>query len=32
MLVHVGLDTVSLEGKPFAVHVVEGQTVSAGDL
>ena len=32
VLVHIGLDTVSLEGKPFEVHVVEGQTVSAGDL
>ena len=32
VLVHIGLDTVSLEGKPFEVHVAEGQTVSAGDL
>ena len=32
VLVHIGLDTVSLEGKPFEVKVTEGQTVSAGDL
>ena len=32
VLVHIGLDTVSLEGKPFEVKVEEGQTVSAGDL
>ena len=32
VLVHIGLDTVSLEGKPFEVKVSEGQTVAAGDL
>ena len=32
VLVHIGLDTVSLEGKPFTVHVTEGQQVAAGDL
>ena len=32
VLVHIGLDTVSLEGKPFTVKVEEGQTVAAGDL
>lgn len=32
VLVHIGLDTVSLEGKPFTVHVVEGEKVAAGDL
>ena len=32
VLVHIGLDTVSLEGKPFEVKVTEGQTVVAGDL
>ncbi len=32
VLVHIGLDTVSLEGKPFTVHVSEGQKVAAGDL
>lgn len=32
VLVHIGLDTVSLEGKPFTVHVAEGQKVVAGDI
>ena len=32
VLVHIGLDTVSLEGKPFTVHVAEGQKVAPGDL
>ena len=32
VLVHIGLDTVSLEGKPFEVHVSEGQKVAAGEL
>ena len=32
VLVHIGLDTVSLECKPFDVKVTEGQTVAAGDL
>ena len=32
VLVHIGLDTVSLEGKPFTVHVAEGQKVAAGEL
>ena len=32
VLVHIGLDTVSLEGKPFEVKVTEGQTVAAGAL
>ncbi|KEQ33580.1 PTS system, glucose subfamily, IIA component domain protein [Streptococcus mitis] len=32
VLVHIGLDTVSLEGKTFTVHVAEGQKVAAGDL
>lgn len=32
VLVHIGLDTVSLDGKPFEVKVTEGQTVAAGDL
>ena len=32
VLVHTGLATVSLEGKPFDVKVTEGQTVAAGDL
>ena len=32
VLVHIGLDTVSLEGEPFEVHVSEGQKVAAGEL
>lgn len=32
VLVHIGLDTVSLEGKPFTLHVSQGQNVAAGDL
>ncbi len=31
ILIHIGLDTVSLEGKPFTVHVAEGQKVARGD-
>ena len=31
VLVHMGLDTVELEGKPFTVHVTEGQGVEHGD-
>lgn len=31
VLVHIGLDTVSLEGHPFEVHIAEGQKVQAGD-
>lgn len=32
VLVQIGLDTVSIEGRPFDVKVTEGQTVAAGDL
>lgn len=32
VLVHCGLDTVSLDGKGFTVHVQQGQTVKTGDL
>jgi len=32
ILIHVGLDTVELEGKPFTLHVMENQKVKAGDL
>lgn len=32
ILIHVGLDTVSLKGEPFTVHVEAGQAVKAGDL
>jgi glucose-specific phosphotransferase system IIA component len=31
-LVHLGLDTVQLEGVGFTLHVAEGDTVAAGDL
>lgn len=32
VLVHVGLDTVALNGVPFSVKVTEGQRIEAGDL
>ncbi len=32
ILIHVGLETVGLEGKPFTVHVENGQKVKKGDL
>ena len=32
ILIHVGLETVSLEGKPFKVHVKNGDKVKKGDL
>ncbi|RSX54937.1 PTS mannose transporter subunit IIABC [Bifidobacterium dolichotidis] len=31
VLVHVGIDTVKMQGKGFDVHVKEGQRVAAGD-
>ena len=31
VLVHIGLDTVQLEGKGFNVHVKQGDKVKAGD-
>lgn len=32
VLIHCGLDTVSLDGKGFTVHVQQGQSVKKGDL
>ncbi len=32
LLIHVGLDTVNLNGKHFVSHVVDGQKVKEGDL
>lgn len=31
VLVHLGLDTVGLEGRGFTLHVEQGDTVAAGD-
>lgn len=32
ILIHVGLETVSMEGKPFTVHVHDGDKVTKGQL
>lgn len=32
LLIHVGLDTVTLDGKPFTVHVKDGDSFKAGDV
>ena len=32
ILIHVGLDTVKLDGKYFTIHASEGQEVKKGDL
>ncbi|MFE9945083.1 beta-glucoside-specific PTS transporter subunit IIABC [Bacillus velezensis] len=32
VLIHIGLDTVRLDGRHFEVHVKEGDTVAPGDL
>ena len=32
ILIHVGLETVSLEGKPFTIHAANGSKVTKGDL
>lgn len=31
VLIHVGLETVMLDGKPFTLHVKEGEAVTTGD-
>lgn len=32
ILIHIGLDTVKLEGRHFTIHAAEGQEVKKGDL
>ena len=32
ILIHIGLETVSLEGKPFTVHIANGDKVKKGQL
>ena len=32
ILIHIGLDTVSLNGEPFTIHVEADQKVKKGDL
>ncbi|MFP7478285.1 beta-glucoside-specific PTS transporter subunit IIABC [Terribacillus saccharophilus] len=32
VLIHVGLDTVKLDGSPFTLHVKEGDSVKKGDI
>ena len=32
LLLHIGIDTVNLEGKPFAAHVAVGDKVTVGQL
>jgi len=32
ILIHVGLETVALEGKPFTIHVANGDKVKKGQL
>lgn len=32
VLIHIGIDTVKLNGDGFRIHVAEGDTVKAGDL
>jgi beta-glucoside PTS system EIICBA component len=32
LLVHIGLDTVTLDGKPFTLHIEDGAKFKKGDL
>ncbi len=32
LLIHIGVDTVSMQGEPFAVYIDVGERVKAGDL
>ena len=32
ILIHIGVDTVSLNGEPFEIQVAEGQKIKSGDL
>ena len=32
ILIHIGLETVAMQGRGFSLHVTEGQAVRAGDL
>ena len=32
LLIHIGLDTITLKGEPFTAHVVAGDKVKKGDL
>ena len=32
VLIHVGLETVGLEGKPFTIHIADGDKVKKGQL
>lgn len=32
LLIHIGLDTVTLKGEPFSVHIASGDKVKRGDL
>ena len=32
VLIHIGMDTVTLKGAPFTAHVQDGQKIKSGDL